>query len=332
MTNISNYQALRTIAAGIKLNESKTILKVSGADATDFLNAVLPSKIYYLQSYTSLNSVLLDKACTIVDLVQIISVDEFYFWVGSKSQKELTLNFLAEQKDEKAVQIEDLDEQIFMYSVEGPYAWKRVGDAFGNEIHGLRIHGAMPIEVSGSSGIVIRSGQSGEYAYRFILPASAREIFFSKINERDVLPEANNQDILLASQETRTPCFGGSIMEGDSPFEQDLRYMIDFEKTEFVYHSEIQASLSETKKGVIAMKTNKYDVKVGDDVFLGDILVGKVLSIGHSPRVGSMIGFLKIDQKYAHPGIDQFSFQDGLTLETLSSPVIQTLSASVAIE
>jgi len=332
MTIKSNYQALRNTAAGINLNEFHFILKISGSVATDFLNSVLPSKIYYLQSYTSLNSVLLNEDCLISDVVQLVYVDDFYYWIGSNTQKTLTLDFLYHEKSNLDVQIEDLSQEMFLYSVEGPYAWKKVGEVFGNEIHGLRIHGAMPLEVENNTGVVLRSGQSGEYAFRFIFSSTAQELILSMLNKNEVLPQATRSDVILASQETRTPCFNGSVLPGDSPFEQELRYMIDFSKSEYIYHDKIKQVSSLIDASVIAMKTSKQDVKAGEEIFYDGLLVGKVLSNGFSPKIGSTIGYLKLDLKFAHPGISEFKFSDGTALETVSSPLIQTLSTVVAME
>jgi len=327
------YLGIRGNAAWIDLDAFQCIIKISGEGSLEFLNHHLPGKLFYLHPYSAAKTVVLDDDLKIVDLVEVINMESYYLLVGSRSSREKVMRLLDPAGFD--VVLADLGAERSLVSVEGPYAWRAVQKAFGSDILGLGIHSAMEVEGNAFGKVIlVRSGCSGEYGYQIISARDRKEQVLAQLNRDEPVPPLALDDLALVALETRMPLFGYSIHEGDCPFENELRYMLDFFKEDSRFQQSLKTIANQPGRSVIGFKAGE-PVAPASAVTLAGRTIGQVRVSGYSHAMGSHFGYALLEAGCAYPcgdGRDVVLLAGAARITTLSSPLLTTLSTSVIKE
>lgn len=216
------------------------------------------------------------------------------------------------------------------YGLEGPYAWQLAGPLIDFPISSMAYQSSADGIWEGRAVTVARTGVTGEYGYRVVVPAEDGVEFRTWAVEAGAV-QADDDDIAACRCEMRFPLVGmGSALAEYSPFELGIQWMIDFE-----HGFEGRQALLERER-----TSNPICWAGGSDLTAppkpGSILtidgqeVGRITEARFSPRLEQTIGTAVVGRDVAASGVDYDC--EGGSVIALSGPFMVTDSFEVPIE
>lgn len=325
------YLRIRHAAGVIDTASTQSIIKIEGASAGDVLDRALPGKVMFLQPQCAMIATILDENLRIIDIATLINLDDHYLMSVSRSAKEAVIAFLKGHADENC-SITQADDQWTTIAIEGPFAWKSAKELAGPEVAGLRFLNMLDFQSESGRAYCLRVSQTGEYGYRFFVPAADAKAFGEKVDELRgfCASPITEEELKLLAYETRQPIFGITVESGDCPFEMGLRYTIDFRKDTYVYGDRVAQKRESVSRGLVGIQFAE-GASPGSEVKLAAEAVGEIRYAGYSPTLRSGFGFALLSRDVAYPGIDAFE-TEGETIGTRTTPFFNTRSMDVSVE
>jgi len=306
---------------------------ISGVNATDFLDFILPCNVRNLNLNEIIHTAILDKDGRLIDAIYLYRFLDSFLILGNPSQKEKTKDLFEEYKKAE-VNISDSTEDYSIISFEGPFSFESAKKIIGFDVFGLGYLRFIETNFQGISEVICsRTGVTGEYGYRIIVPRDAEKIILSKISEDESLPPKLEKEVLnVLCQEVRFPYFNAFVEEGDNVLEVGLHWFIDFRKEKFLAKDAIESTKSDLNKHLVGFRSdgNVDDLK-GKEVYVEDEKIGYVKSCVYSPTLESSIGFAMLKEEWAVTGIDAYRVEKEIQIQTLSTPHFMTKSVITPI-
>ena len=314
----AELRAIRQTAALCDLSFSK-IFSYGENEGIDFLDTVLAANILKLRYGGIIDTFLADENGGVLAETFVGNIDDRVLVVAETEAESLPLAVSPEC---------DITENCVLLSVDGPLAWKVARGVFGSDVLNLSFLSLEKYDFEGAGVILMRSGQTGEFGYRFVVPNAVAEPFCAKLEEqlaavggrlcgfdahRIARMQGNFFDIYEEGAVVRNPLVLG------------LQYMVDFEKESFAGSEAIfanrAAGVSERLVGV------KFSAENVSDIYDGSRKVGRVVA-----RRGD-IGLAVFDAEYACAGFAYSAAPDAHeTVFTTSRPFVLADSLSRGME
>lgn len=337
---MSAYQAIRKQAGIVSLDTDKVMWRVRGSFSTEFLNKVFPGKVFFLQPGMALTNPLLNEKLEVLDIMTLMNFDDHWLVIGTMCSFEDQMRIFEEAKDgfsNEALEVEEVTSDYFSISIEGPYAWQVIKETLTPDVIGVRHFGMVSFRFDDLQGFLLRSGVSGEYGYRIFCDSNDREKLRRRLEMHSSikLVEADQETTRLLCQEARTPVFGTTIQKSDYPWQVEICYMIDFQKTEFQFHSALSAMGKTCTTRVMGIKFDSQDVfPVGSSVFFGEKQVGNLRCVFSSKLDQQTYGYIEVLNTHAYPQLTFEIRSNGLTAKVngIGAPMFKMESASVVPE
>ncbi len=324
------YEAIRQ-RAGLIDGGAFGLYKVTGEDATDYLDNLTTKEINYLNPGMTSECLMLNDDAQAIGIVYVQRFDEHYVVIVPPEDKER----IKTQMDSKVigdVEITDMLTDNAIVFLEGRIAWKLIKAVTKNDIESLLLRSIREIDMKAGTATVTRISRSGEYGYCVMGTPEVVKEFVDKCfaaKEYDVkLCGSKALDVCML--EIRQVNFKYETSDKGSVFELAQQWLISFEKTDYVGYEKLQELFAQKKEALCVGFTcdKTFQVASDDKVYLGEDEVGTILYSLYTPGLDSNLGIVKLKDSLAVSGINlTVKNASGKTeITTVSSPFLRPLS------
>ena len=211
---------------------------VGGADATAFIEALVPTSSVTQPAGKSFYTLLLNPAGGIIDDIVIIKRPDDYLVVVNAANKAKDLEHMRSVSRPFAVEIEDITDGSTMIAIQGPEAGLALQPLTPANLSEIKKFTHARSMVGKSDATITRTGYTGEDGFEIIL-------YDSGINDNSLATSVWGDLATRASPcglgardslriEAGLPLYGLDIDETINPVEAELSWVISKEKTGYV--------------------------------------------------------------------------------------------------
>ncbi len=291
---IQEHLAVRS-AGGLFDVSHMARIRVTGRDATLFLQRILTRDVARAKLGTCIYSLLAYEDGTTVDDVIVIRLEDQWMVVANAANRTKDLDWFAAHSYGLEVFVEDETEQSAMLACQGPASNRILSKMLAVDLDKLRRFRVIQDEFRGIPIQVSRTGYTGEKGYEVMLPAHLAPEFFQILVEYGE-PEGMQVCGLAARDSLRLeaayPLYGQEISSSISPLEANLAWAISMQKGDFIGRSALLKQILEAahRKQIGFMMVDKGVPRSGYLVLVGEERIGYVTSGNRSPSLNEFIG------------------------------------------
>lgn len=311
------------------------IVEVKGDDAYDFLNRVVAGDLSVIRDEQALYTLLLNEQGLITSDLYVLCDDERFLLISEWLRADSLAASLRTLVGEDAVEVTGLNESLNMTLFEGPYSWELMSELYGFDVLGLPFLEFMHVD----GAILLRAGKHGEYSYKVLTPKAATAELWQRAEEAGVKFDMKMGGIDFQSKSRlENPCWAPDLVGEfcNCPIELQLQWAVRYDKDEFIGRDALLAKLEQGVKTRVVGFVVRGDgaaANIGDAVYSGDTLIGKVITLGYSAGLQGFIGQALLDSEYAYAGIEQYAIVAGsqrIAIATSATPFLQNFSFVVS--
>ena len=322
----TEYSALRDRAGLIDLGGA-TLIKVSGPAAEDFLQNVLARDVEYLTPERCITSLILDVEGEIVDLVTVWGHDDGAIIESSVGGGARLLEHLGSVEAD-SVELTDISGAFVVIALEGPYSWGVIGRLIDTELPALPLDSVAETEWDGTEILFARTGATGEYGYKMMVPAEAATNLWNKA-AAEATPVGFDVHS-LAMLEVRQPVPHHEFGPGTSVLVSGTNWLVDITKEEFLGRDAVLAEFEGAPgRRTVGFSMDGEAPAAGTPILAGDQQIGEIVHAVHSPGLGEALGLARVDAEFAAAGLELTAADH--PVQTLSSTYITPKSWTIPI-
>lgn len=268
---------------------------ISGKDATEFLNKIVPQDIKKLDYEKAVYCQLPNKNGGLIDDLIIYKLGiESYLVICNASRIDEDLNWIVRNKRGMNVKIDNQSHNYSLLAIQGPRAID-VMKKMGYNISNQKSFTIKPAIISGIKLLASRTGYTGEDGFELLVENEYSEYLWDKILEEG--KEFGIKPIGLGARDTlrleaALHLYGNDLDEKTTPVEAGLSWSIPKDKAENYNGKEIimnQLSNGVSKKLVGLEMLDKNIARHGYEVYYNGEKVGHITSGCVSPSTGKNI-------------------------------------------
>lgn len=335
---IEEHNAVRN-AAGIFDVSHMGRFKISGNDATKFLDHFLPSNVQKVKEGRAFYSALLNQDGGIIDdtVINKVSPSE-YIMVVNAANRDKDLNWLLSKKGSFDCEIDDFSDDSALIAIQGPHAIRISQKLSSIELGALKRYSFSFCSFDEEPALVSRTGYTGEDGVEVAIletnvdsPQKALKVW------NDILDAGRDEGLkpcgLGARDSLRLEAgmclYGQDMDDRTTPLEASLDNIVDLQKqTDFFGRAKLekQARDGTVRKRVSFVMTENGIPRHGYNVTLAGSKIGVVTSGTFSPTTRKGIGMAFVPIELSKFG-DHFSIdQRGQvkTAEVVNAPFYDT--------
>jgi len=247
---VAEHLATRT-AAGLFDVSHMGRLRLDGGGSAAFLDRLLTRKVVGQGPGKIRYSLVCNESGGILDDVLVFHLQEsrgglYHLVVVNASNREKIVSWLKSHlKQGDDVKLVDRTVETAMIAVQGPAALRCVEPLVGTDIGGLGYYTGTETTICGQSGIVSRTGYTGEDGCELIVPAAAAAEVWEKVLAQGKAAGAmaaglGARDTLRL--EAAMPLYGHELNEQINPLQAGLAFAVNLDGREFVGRSALVAA------------------------------------------------------------------------------------------
>lgn len=268
---------------------------ISGKDATEFLNKIVPQDIKKLDYEKAVYCQLPNKNGGLIDDLIIYKLGiESYLVICNASRIDEDLNWIVRNKRGLDVKIDNQSHNYSLLAIQGPRAID-VMKKMGYNISNQKSFTIKPAIISGIKLLASRTGYTGEDGFELLVENEYSEFLWDKILEEG--KEFDIKPIGLGARDTlrleaALHLYGNDLDEKTTPVEAGLSWSIPKDKAENYNGKEIimnQLTNGVSKKLVGLEMLDKNIARHGYEVYYNGEKVGHITSGCVSPSTGKNI-------------------------------------------
>lgn len=268
---------------------------VSGKDATEFLNKIVPQDITKLDYEKAVYCQLPNADGGLIDDLIIYKLGiESYLVICNASRIDEDLNWIVRNKRGLDVKIDNQSHNYSLLAIQGPRAID-VMKKMGYNISNQKSFTIKPAIISGIKLLASRTGYTGEDGFELLVENEYSEFLWDKILEEG--KEFDIKPIGLGARDTlrleaALHLYGNDLDEKTTPVEAGLSWSIPKDKAENYNGKEIimnQLTNGVAKKLVGLEMLDKNIARHGYEVYYNGEKVGHITSGCVSPSTGKNI-------------------------------------------
>lgn len=268
---------------------------ISGKDATEFLNKIVPQDIKKLDYEKAVYCQLPNKNGGLIDDLIIYKLGiESYLVICNASRIDEDLNWIVRNKRGMNVKIDNQSHNYSLLAIQGPRAID-VMKKMGYNISNQKSFTIKPAIISGIKLLASRTGYTGEDGFELLVENEYSEFLWDKILEEG--KEFDIKPIGLGARDTlrleaALHLYGNDLDEKTTPVEAGLSWSIPKDKAENYNGKEIimnQLTNGVAKKLVGLEMLDKNIARHGYEVYYNGEKVGHITSGCVSPSTGKNI-------------------------------------------
>ena len=294
---IDEYQAVRH---GVGLFDVSHMgrITVSGDQAESFLQWVTTNDCGRLAVGQAQYSMVCQESGGILDDIFIyrIGETEFLVCVNASNRTKIVEWFQKHQHAKfRHANICDQSETLAQIAIQGPLSKDLVTNILGSIVETLQPRHCLTLEMNGFSGLLSRTGYTGEIGYEWYLPADQAESAWEQLlkagEPKQVKPAGLGARDLLRL-DVGYLLYGNDINEQTTPLEAGAGWVVSWKKGQFEGY---QALLKQKEQGIsrtlMGFEMSERGVPRHDmEIFKDGVALGTVSSGNFSPILQKGIG------------------------------------------
>lgn len=274
---------------------------VSGKDATDFLNKVVPQSIDKLPYEKAVYCQLTNKNGGLIDDLIIYKIGiENYLVICNASRIDEDLNWLVRNKRGLDVKIDNQSHNYSLLAIQGPKAIKLM-EKMGYDIKDQKSFTIKHTTICGIKLLASRTGYTGEDGFELLVENEYSEYLWDEILKQG--EEFGIKPIGLGARDTlrleaALHLYGNDLDETTTPIEAGLSWSVPKDKKEDYNGKEVimnQISNGTNKKLIGLVMEDKNIARHGYEIYYQNEKIGHVTSGCVSPSTNHNIalGYIK---------------------------------------
>lgn len=286
-------------------------IDVRGSDAIAFVNRLTSNDVTKLVDGQAHYSALTTPAGTVIDdlLVYRLSPDHLLLVVNAGTTDK-DWEWIQSHHQNEAVELRNVSAEYCQLALQGPDAQSILQPLTDVPLSEIKYYHFRPGTVDGVSGIVSRTGYTGEDGFEVYAPADRAEQLWNKLLDAGntgtptgVLPcglAARNTLRLEAGM----ALYGHEIDENTTLLEANLGWITKLDKGDFIGREALARQKEEgLKRRLVGFEVTERGIARDDqDVIIGEQKVGKVTSGSPAPFLKKNIGFAYVPIEFASVG------------------------------
>ncbi|MEU2717252.1 glycine cleavage T C-terminal barrel domain-containing protein [Streptomyces sp. NPDC007205] len=334
-TLAEEYTALRQ-ATGLIHYEGAGLVKVTGLAAAAYLGRVGTRSVDFLLEGQSTSSLLLREDGTVIAEVLIHCLGgDYLVEIWPAQADSATAHLLAMADDSKDLQVEDVSAQHAVVALEGPASFKIAQKYLDFPVASLAYRSSTTTEWNGTAVTLSRTGLTGEYGYKFIVPAQVADALCAELRDLGAVP-CGRDALDVCRMEVR---FANLEQEntGDpvTPFDVGLQWMVDT-GADFVGRAALeQLRDDEARRAPVCWVADADCAAVpasGTAIAVSDAEVGAVTHAVWSPSLERYIGTARVAPAVAASGQVFRLAGSEVAVRTVSAPFLTATSLDVPLD
>jgi len=277
---------------------------VTGPDAVAFVNRVTTNDVAKLAVGQAHYSTFLNERGTIEDDCLVYRMADRLMLVVNASNREKDLAHVLRYRDGMDVAVEDRSDDFALLAVQGPRAEAALQPLTGIDLSAIPYYWFAEGSVAGVSGLVSRTGYTGEDGFELYVPAAdAPRLWDALMAAGQITPcGLGARDTLRL--EMGMALYGNDIDDTVTPYEANLAWLVKLAKGDFVGKPALEAQ----KAAGIPRRLVGFTVaeraipRHGYPVLVDGTPSGAVCSGTMSPTLGVAIGTCYVPAAHAAPG------------------------------
>jgi aminomethyltransferase len=277
---------------------------VTGPDAVAFVNHVTTNDVAKLAVGQVHYSTILNERGTIEDDCLVYRLQDRLMMVVNASNREKDLAHVLRYKGDFDVTVEDRSDDYALLAVQGPKAEEILQSLTESDLSQIAYYWFVEGAVAGVSGIISRTGYTGEDGFELYVPAAdAPRLWDALLATGRITPAGlGARDTLRL--EMGMALYGNDIDDTVTPLEANLGWLVKLAKGDFVGKPALEAQ----KAAGIPRRLVGFTVaeraipRHGYPVFHAGQSSGEVRSGTMSPTLGVSIGTAYLPAAAAAPG------------------------------
>lgn len=282
---------------------------ISGEEAEEFLNYVITNDVSSLTEYKALYSVMCNENGGIIDDLTVLKLRKnLFLMVYNASNREKDFSWLKRNSSKFKVSLEDISNKVAMFALQGCNAQTTLQKLCKEDLSKIPRFGASEISINNNKCLISRTGYTGEDGFEIFVydapvdnPWRALKVWNSILEagkEFGIKPcGLGARDVLRL--EAGMCLYGNDIDESTTPLEAGLKFVVKFEKGDFIGKNMLEKQLKEgvKKRRVGLIMLERGIPRAGYDILSDDQLIGKVTSGTASPTLnrGIAMGYVQKD-------------------------------------
>jgi aminomethyltransferase len=277
---------------------------VTGPDAVAFVNRVTTNDVAKLAVGQAHYSTILNERGTIEDDCLVYRTADRLMLVVNASNREKDLAHVLRYRDGFDVAVEDRSDDYALLAVQGPKAEAALQPLTETDLSAIAYYWFAEGSVAGVSGIISRTGYTGEDGFELYVPAAdAPRLWDALLATGRVTPcGLGARDTLRL--EMGMALYGNDIDDTVTPYEGNLAWLVKLAKGDFVGKAalEAQKAAGVPRRLVGFTVAERAIPRGGYPVFVDGAPSGVVRSGTMSPSLGAAIGMCYVPAASAAPG------------------------------
>jgi len=306
---LDEYHAVRTTAGLFDVSHMGRI-QIEGVDAVSYLRRVTTNDVEKIIPFHSQYSMICNPEGGVKDDIFIyrLAQEKFLLCVNA-SNREKILEWLQQQyADQKEdVRIEDRSESMAQLALQGPTSPIIIKQALGADLHDLKPRQCRETTVFGASGLIARTGYTGERGYELYLPANQALEVWKKLmvsGEAHGLKPTGLGARDLLRLDMGYFLYGNDLTEEITPIEAGAEWLVSWDKGPFIGRDVLkrQAEQGASKRLVAFELLSKAVPRHGMKLWADGNEIGEIASGNLSPILQKGIGLGYVQPSYAEIG------------------------------
>ncbi len=286
-------------------------LHVTGTQAEYFLQWVTTNDVGRLAIGQAQYNMVCQESGGILDDIFIYKTgeDEFLVCVNASNRIKILQWFQQQQENFPKTTIHDLSEEFAQLAIQGPQSQDLVRNVLGSSVDTLKIRQCLAVEKNGFSGILSRTGYTGEIGYEWYLPSgeaqSAWERLLTAGEPGKVKPAGLGARDLLRL-DVGYLLYGNDMNEETTPLEAGAEWVVSWAKGQFLGQPALVKQQEQgVRRTLVGFEMTERGVPRHDMEILKDgVRVGTVTSGNFSPILQKGIGLASLPPNLADEGTE----------------------------
>ncbi len=264
--------------------------EIRGETAASWLDRLTSNRVATLKQFGARYNLVMNESGGVHDDIIIYHLPDHYLVVANAANAHKIAQHFAAQNTPHTVSITNLHTKRALLALQGPASLAILRDHVDIDLAAMPYYSCQPGTVCGVSGLVARTGYTGEDGFELFVANDAASALFEqllRLGQRHGLDPAGlgARDILRL--EAGMPLYGNELGEDLSPFQSGQTWAVKLDKGDFVGRASllVRAGLPEAK--IVGLELlGRVPARAGYRVFVGENVVGSIRSAAIAPSLG----------------------------------------------
>ena len=275
----------------------------SGPDAAACLDHLVTNDVSRMSIGRIRYALIVNTEGGVLDDVLVYRLEDQYLLVVNASNRVKILDWIAQHQSQFDVTVKDITTDRAMLAVQGPAAVELLAPLCAQSIDQLKYYTGTITDVLGQSGLVSRTGYTGEDGFEVIIDPDTACKLWETLVERGAVPAGLGcRDTLRL--EAGMPLYGHELTDQVDPLTADLGFAVKLDAGDFIGREALRR-IKEQPRGLRRVGLELQSRRIAREnstVLAGANQIGQVTSGTFSPTLEKPIAMAYIAADHAQIG------------------------------